>query len=108
MSNLTNQLFKITVGISILLFSISALIISSNYASAENQIHSPSMFMSEDGASGGGKYSLQYELFQDQAGNISWHMIIFNKSNGAYKSYSWENGGWADLFPNQKPFPSLP
>jgi hypothetical protein len=73
---ITDSIFKIMMGLSILILSVSLLVFAtkSSYAN-ENSAKTPYM-PAEVGA--GSKYTLQYNSGVDGNGNFYWQMVLFN------------------------------
>jgi hypothetical protein len=103
---ITDSIFKIMMGLSVLILSVSLLVFAtkSSYANDDNRATS---FMPAEGVSSS-KYTLQYNSGVDGNGNFYWQMVLFNAESGAYRAYTWANGGWSPLFPGHEAFPEFP
>lgn len=102
---ITDSIFKIMMGLSILILSVSLLVFATKSSYANDTSGIPYM-PAEGGAAS--KYTLQYNSGVDGTGNFYWQMVLFNRESGAYRAYQWSNGGWAELFPGHQAFPEFP
>lgn len=103
-----NGIFKLMIGCAVVLFSVAAVIYSSQNAQAELPTHSNSALY-QSGSSG--KYQFDYSVGQvDQTGAFYWQVMIFNSETGAYKAYYWSKSDqtWYENFNSSTPIPSLP
>jgi hypothetical protein len=103
---ITDSIFKIMMGLSILILSVSLLVFATKSSYANENSSTTSFMPSEVGATP--KYTLQYNSGVDGNGNFYWQMVLFNPESGAYRAYQWSNGGWAALFPAHQAFPEFP
>ena len=100
-----NGIFKLMMGVSILIFALAAF----SYASKPAQAEVPSMnktFMQPQNTSG--KYSFQYVCGMDGNDKFYWQVATFNNQTGNLEVYRWDktDQDWKTQF--GKPLPSTP
>ncbi|MBK6951263.1 MAG: hypothetical protein IPH24_04245 [Crocinitomicaceae bacterium] len=103
---ITDSIFKIMMGLSILILSVSLLVFATKSSYANDNSATTPYMPAEGGAAS--KYTLQYNSGVDGNGNFYWQMVLFNRESGAYRAYQWDNGGWSPLFPGHQAFPEFP
>jgi hypothetical protein len=103
---ITDSIFKIMLGLSILILSVSLLVFATKTSYANDATTKSIPYMPAETV--GGKYTLQYNSGVDGNGNFYWQMVLFNPESGAYRAYQWANGGWSALFPGHQAFPEFP
>jgi hypothetical protein len=104
---ITDSIFKIMMGLSILILSVSVLVFATKTSYANDASTQSIPYMPAEGGAAS-KYTLQYNSGVDGNGNFYWQMVLFNRESGAYRAYQWVNGGWAELFPGHQAFPEFP
>ncbi len=93
-------LVKGIFSLAILIFSLAAIIYTSNPVHATN--YPPTLQHS-------GKYTFQYATGVDLKGNFFWHLMAYNSETAKFKIYYWDRGNqvWKENF-NGKGLPSWP
>lgn len=101
-----NSIFKLMIGASVLILSVSVLFYTAKSANAEQRINTSNMMP----AGVSGKYMIQYVANVDGEGAFFWQMVIWDTETGNYKAYRWDRDAqdWKALFNNCKAFPAIP
>ena len=101
----TERIFKLLLGVSVLIFSLAALSFSLTPTYATDGQQSMGTFVNPI-EGGSGKYTLQLTQSNQQI----WLATVFNTETGAYKMYYWDGTeeAWKIDFGGSKAFPDLP
>ena len=108
-----NNIFKILIGLSVLVCSVSFLILVScnGFAgSGSDSLSKDPSSMIQGLSDGGGNYRMTYQVGQVPDGSWFWHVWVYNIHSGAYKAFYWSVAEQKCLenFSDSTPLPNLP
>lgn len=112
-STMANNVFKILMGLSVLVASVAFLILVScnGFAGDESKGLNQKDPLAQALADGeGGNYRMIYETGSSADGSWHWHVFVYNIHTGAYKAYYWDiqAQGWTENFSESAALPKLP